>query len=290
MVERFNNTSVLLSYGEGDITMARGIRGVEGELPVLAETTIYNLCREGKMQFVMDGETYRLGAGEIFRFPKNATLTEYLFSPDYRCDFVGLTGRIADDVFLSGRRSPHALSSTNPILLPTVDQLAVINNLFDALYLAVESHCYDGDHTVVKHLVGSFVSAVAAARPQSAPVAVCQVGTNLHGEELVKQFILMQQDATQEGRTVAAIAARLNVTPKYLSELVRQSTGKTAYEVITETTVQAIANQLRYSTLSIKEVAHLLQFDNLSFFGKYCRKHLGLSPTAYRQKYAIGQG
>ena len=43
-------------------------------------------------------------------------------------------------------------------------------------------------------------------------------------------------------------------------------------------------NLLKYSTMSIQEVAYYLSFPNQSFFGKYFKEHTGLTPTAYRTR------
>ena len=53
--------------------------------------------------------------------------------------------------------------------------------------------------------------------------------------------------------------------------------------------VGRIKQHLQYSAMSIKEIATIMNFDNLSFFGKYVKKHLGISPTNYRNKIGYGR-
>jgi len=48
--------------------------------------------------------------------------------------------------------------------------------------------------------------------------------------------------------------------------------------------VGTIRQQLRYSNKTIKEICNELDFPNLSFFGKFVREHMGMSPTEYRQQ------
>ena len=50
-----------------------------------------------------------------------------------------------------------------------------------------------------------------------------------------------------------------------------------------------IKQLLLYSDMSIKEVASEMGFENLSFFGKYVKKHLGLSPNHYRKANGYGR-
>ena len=77
-------------------------------------------------------------------------------------------------------------------------------------------------------------------------------------------------------------ARELYVTPKYLSLVCKQHSGKTALQWIEEYTLADVDYYLRSTDRSIKEVVNLLGFPNASFFGKYVKEHLGVSPMVYR--------
>jgi AraC-like DNA-binding protein len=85
-------------------------------------------------------------------------------------------------------------------------------------------------------------------------------------------------------RTVNWYANRLCVTPKYLSTVCKQVSGKTAFEWINEYVGVDIKHMLKNTNLSIKEITDELNFPNMSFFGKYCRNHFGISPSEYRKQ------
>ena len=92
-----------------------------------------------------------------------------------------------------------------------------------------------------------------------------------------------------EGRTcsVKKYAEELCITPKYLSFICKSVSGKTALEWIHEYTVKSIERYLKHSNLSIKEIADRLGFPNLSFFGKFTKNYLGVSPTEYRRQQSM---
>jgi YesN/AraC family two-component response regulator len=90
-------------------------------------------------------------------------------------------------------------------------------------------------------------------------------------------------------RSVKSYADELCVSPKYLTSVCRRHSDCTASELISTSIVSRIKQLLLYSDLSIKEVANEIGFDNLSFFGKYVRKHLGLSPNNYRKANNYGK-
>lgn len=88
-------------------------------------------------------------------------------------------------------------------------------------------------------------------------------------------------------RSVKKYAEDLCITPKYLSFISKSVCGKTALELIHESTVNTIVRYLKHSNLSIKEIADILEFPNLSFFGKFTKNHLGVSPTEYRRQQSM---
>lgn len=83
-------------------------------------------------------------------------------------------------------------------------------------------------------------------------------------------------------RSVGFYADLLHLTPKYLTTVIRLTTGRTAAEWIDDYVVLEAKNLLKYSTMSIQEIAYALNFPNQSFFGKYFKNHTGLTPSAYR--------
>lgn len=83
-------------------------------------------------------------------------------------------------------------------------------------------------------------------------------------------------------RDVSFYAAELNVTPKHLSETVKRLSGQTVTELVVLYTIPEITKLLKNSQLSISQIADALNFTSVSYFSRYCLKHLGMSPAAYR--------
>ena len=84
-------------------------------------------------------------------------------------------------------------------------------------------------------------------------------------------------------RTVDWYAAQLCISPKYLSAICKNNSGRTAIEWITDNVLEDIRYHLRQTDLSIKQISDKLGFSNPSFFGKYVKEHLGVTPVRYRQ-------
>jgi AraC-like DNA-binding protein len=83
--------------------------------------------------------------------------------------------------------------------------------------------------------------------------------------------------------TVTALAKRLNLSPRYLSDLLKQETGKTAIELIHIQLINEAKNRLKGEDLSVSEIAYTLGFENLPYFSRLFKKETGISPNQFRK-------
>ncbi|MBR4756926.1 MAG: AraC family transcriptional regulator [Bacteroidales bacterium] len=128
------------------------------------------------------------------------------------------------------------------------------------------------------YLMGGLVDKNAKWNPEQKPVSSSQLRLNLLFEDFMK---LVAQYHTSE-RGVAFYANRLGLTPKYLSKLIKQVSGKSAPEWIDDFVILEAKNMLRYSGDSIKEIVYKLHFPNPSVFYKYFKAHTGMTPSEFR--------
>ena len=84
--------------------------------------------------------------------------------------------------------------------------------------------------------------------------------------------------------SVADYASMLAITPKYLTSTVSKVSGKSAHKWIEDDTIIDICDVLEHSQLTIKEIAHLFSFSNQSFFGRFFKRKMEISPNEYRQR------
>jgi len=85
-------------------------------------------------------------------------------------------------------------------------------------------------------------------------------------------------------RSVSFYADNLNVTPKYLSEVIKKQTGKTAGEWIDRAIILEAKVLLQNKELGISQVSDRLNFSDQSVFGKFFKTHEGVSPLEYRKR------
>ncbi len=91
---------------------------------------------------------------------------------------------------------------------------------------------------------------------------------------------------TQGLPTVSALASQLNLSSRYLSDLLKQETGKTALELIHIYLINEAKDRLKSDDQSISEIAYALGFENLPYFSKLFKKETGISPNQFKKEIA----
>lgn len=98
---------------------------------------------------------------------------------------------------------------------------------------------------------------------------------------LVEFLRIMSEDCTRE-RTVAHYAERLHISYKHFSALIKRASGRSASEWIDLHLLHRAKSLIRYSTLSMQQVAYELAFSSPSHFSKFFRHHTGMTPSEYQ--------
>lgn len=103
-------------------------------------------------------------------------------------------------------------------------------------------------------------------------------------DEIFKLFVDEVKLHFIEERSVSFYAKQLCVTPKYLSTVIHEVTGRYATDFITTFVINECKALLHTEGISIKEVCIRMNFPNQSFFAKYFKQHTGMTPKEYKQK------
>ncbi|MEI9918447.1 MAG: AraC family transcriptional regulator [Bacteroidota bacterium] len=83
--------------------------------------------------------------------------------------------------------------------------------------------------------------------------------------------------------SVAEMASQLNLSPRYLSDTLKQETGKTAMELIHIFLISEAKNLLKVREQNVSEIAYSLGFENLPYFSRLFKKEVGVSPNQFKK-------
>ncbi len=171
----------------------------------------------------------------------------------------------------------------NPMIHLTQKQQEDIERYLDLLENISDNDNLAHRGQIVSGLVSSMFFRISDMYEQSTQVANDKErSVRNRREEYFAKFITLLSNNFKRERTVGFYAEQMCVTPKYLSLLIKEFSGKSAAEWIDNYVITEAKTLLRYSTMSIQEVAYELSFSSQSFFGKYFKHLTGMSPSEYK--------
>lgn len=242
-------------------------------------------CISGRLRAEVNTQEYTIREHEIMFGKPNDMITNVMVSPDFNGIVLCVSQKYMMEQIAMNDIWNHAFQIfKKPVMHIDEEQL----NIYILYENLLKAKIEQTPIPFQKVIITSIIKAMLYELLSNAISANENIPNNMQlekaGDTLFKRFIELLSGSTVKPRSVAWYADRLCVTPKYLSTACKQATGKTALQWINEYVEMDICHWLKNSDKTIKEIADLLDFPNISFFGKYCRKHFGLSPMALRQK------
>ena len=168
-----------------------------------------------------------------------------------------------------------------PVIIAAQQDVDEIRQVFQLIKTMLRSDKERYRNEIIRSLFATafYIMADLNRRDQSSPHV--KPG---RGEVIFDEFMTLLQQHNKRERNVSFYAERMNITPKYLSTVVKEVSGKTAARWIDESVILEAKTLLKYSGLNIQEIAARLNFSTQSFFGKYFKQHTGTSPSLYKRK------
>lgn len=102
-------------------------------------------------------------------------------------------------------------------------------------------------------------------------------------DTLSKEFMKLVKDNFRSERQLRFYSDKLCITPRYLSRVVKECTGSSAADWIERYVVLEARALLKSTNMTIQQISDELNFPSQTFFGKYFKRRVGMSPKAYRR-------
>jgi len=170
--------------------------------------------------------------------------------------------------------------SVSPILNPDKEMYAVLENML--LMMIAE---YGKNNTYKENILGSYISILLLKSKTIITETSEYKRTDRTSQELLQKFNNLVEEHFIEYHKVNEYADKLSVTPNHLSETIKKVTGKTAGEIIHERLILEARRRLLHSSISVKELAYELNFNDPSYFSRFFKANTSLSPIAFRKEF-----
>ncbi|MFA4047308.1 AraC family transcriptional regulator [Prevotella sp. PCHR] len=271
------------SYIDDDIMVFNEI----GSLPLPNEPRrmkciLLALCRHGKVQYSVDTEERMVAANDVIIISEGQVIDNYMLSND----LSGIAILISQNFFSEIIKDIHGISSlflfsrSHPVFGLRQDEVGNLMTYFDLIWNKMN----DNEHHFRKDVVRSLIATMIYDLSQVI-YRIQQQKNKRSGraESIFTEFIKLVEQNFRHERRVSHYATRLCITPKYLSETVKQVSHRTPNEWIDNYVALEIRVMLKNTTKSIKEIAEEMNFPNQSFLGRFFKEHVGMSPSEYRK-------
>lgn len=114
--------------------------------------------------------------------------------------------------------------------------------------------------------------------------------TDARHSDVMKDYVALVKKHYREHRDVEFYAGKMNMTAKYMSTIVKKASGKSALQWIEDYVILDAKAQLSSTMNSVQQITYDLNFPTQSFFGRYFKRAVGMSPTEYRRTVRLTPG
>lgn len=245
--------------------------------PLKLSATVSIYVRKGSAKVNVNLMSYDIKAPAIVNVRAGEIMQPTEMSPDFQASFVVLSKTFVEDIFMhiNDLQNLSAIAR-NPVTAIPQDIATKFDNLYDSLHLVTSDTQNPHLLKVLEHCLISFYYRYAYRL-----FDLIKPGMDA-SYRLCDRFLDLAQKNFKDYRFLEFYSDRLGVTTKHLSRTVRQQTGYSAAAWIDRFVILESKVLLKSSNLTIQQISDSLHFPTQSFFGKYFKKHVGMSPKAYR--------
>jgi len=249
--------------------------------PELSGFCLHLLCTDGEGSFEFNGHRYCIEKNDLVVIVGPDRVKDLAANPDMRVTWFAAENRFLQNQLPSNNYSIGGSISLNqdPVIPLSEEEARHILADFDRL----KDRMVDTHLQFYRELMGSLCLTMmydifeAHTRRDASDTHTDRTAY------IVKQLMdLLSTGISRTQREVKYYADRLNVSPKYLSATIKRVTGLNVMSYINRHTVPILKKYLDDERLSLTQISEMMNFSSLSYFSRYCTKHLGKSPSEYR--------
>lgn len=243
---------------------------------------------EGHLDMIINGEQIRFNKHSYVNLPTWADIYEIKYGPDFHAMVTATDRSVIEDIFRNRNPFPpdfrfnidHSLGGEITDLKDLKTLRKDITDIIDALsekkHRFAEEICYAYFYILLTDMANMMWNRFGEGSPSHHSEMKRSDGILKEFGELVTRHIM-------EEPSLDFYAEQLCISKKYLSLIVKERTRVTAGRILAVMRTEVASRLLRDPELTIQQIAARLSFADQSSFGKFFKKHTGVSPMRYRQ-------
>ncbi len=274
----------LITFNDDEMIIIKDLRELADLTARKITFNIVATCLSGRISLDVVGVNTTICSGQIFICHSNVMLSNFMFSPDFEGHVMCISDRLQRSILQAQAIIWNKwLYSQHAFILN-------INSGHFAICKELRYYRFNERSPFRHEIIASLLRVFYLELCEILMTGDVDTQSVMDRENMSRMNILFHRFLDSISRrhikkvSVAEYADGLCISPKYLSTICRAVSGKSPTEWISEYVVEDIVQYLRNTDLSAKEIGDELGFPNASFFSKYVREHLGMSPNEYRRR------
>lgn len=248
--------------------------------PFRLDVVVAVICKKGSMSGSINLQPYKAQSPSLIILTPGQILQHENISEDFSGHFILMTEQFTSNLFTNVKETlPLFLSVQNN---PTISLTSKEFESMEFYYTIMQrvARMKDNPHRmeIVRHITLAFFYGLSYLFHKSA-----ESEKKTKHEVLVEKYINLVKVHYKEQRSLDFYADKLCLTPKYLSKIIKENSGKSANNWIENHVLLDAKALLKSTNMTIQQISDELNFPSQSFFGKYFKRHVGVSPKEYRK-------
>ena len=255
------------------------------KFPLRMDGLFIALREKGVSDFSINLKEFQVGPNELVIGSPGDLMQSTINEGIYLSQTLMVSSNFLKEMYISLNSFMPFFASRKekPVFLLTDNEVQELKEYFVLIMDAVKRETDYFRIDTTKRLLAAYLYKLGSILYRHLPELQAEANKPMKREEILfKQFINLVSENHRRERRVDFYAEQLFLSPKHFSTVIKKVSGKTAGQWIDEYVILEAKTLLKYSSMSIQEVAYYMNFPNPSFFGKYFKQHTGMSPSDYK--------
>lgn len=245
------------------------------------------LILSGEMEISVDYIKYYFTQNTLIEITSSVMVNNLETSDNFSCYEISVSRRFIEDSILDKKPIPLShfldINYSPGTKLSDADTNAVKGSIYRIIhYLNQENHNYKKEllHNTFYNLIleiGNIFINIDKNRTEPQKLS--------RKDQIIKQFITMLNEHGKQEHAPSFYSDKLCISTQYLSLILKKRSKKTAGDWIASYLLTQAKIKLRTPETTIQQISDKLNFSDQASFGKFFKKHTGISPKKYKEEY-----
>ena len=267
-------------YGDYMIGDASGkLMNEYGRYPCKIKCGVYALLVRGTAHATINVTEYDFKANDILLLEPGSFLLIREFSEDALVYWIVFGSKFLEKHTVNNRMSLTSIQLHSPKIRTTDNHAQVLVKMYEAVYAALNAQPSMLDTEKMTHIFNLLQASFARYAREQDEYLVKPLDRKT---EIYQDYCQLVLKHYHEWHHVSQYADAMRLTLPHLCSTIKSVGDRTAGDIIIEAIITDAKSQLKITNLQVKEIALSLGFDNVAFFNRFFKSHVGETPKSYR--------